>query len=40
MKDPIDNLNSNLIPMVVEQSSRGERAYDIYSRLLKKELFF
>ena len=31
---------SNLVPMVVEQSSRGERAYDIYSRLLKEELFF
>ena len=30
---------SNLVPMVVEQSSKGERAYDIYSRLLKEELF-
>ena len=40
MKDPIDNLNSNLIPMVVEQSSRGERAYDIYSRLLKERIIF
>lgn len=30
----------NLIPMVVEQSSRGERAYDIYSRLLKERLIF
>ena len=41
MKDPIDNLTSNLIPMVVEQSSRGERAYDIYSRLVKgKNNFF
>jgi len=30
----------NLIPMVVEQSSRGERAYDIYSRLLKENILF
>ena len=30
----------NLIPMVVEQSSRGERAYDIYSRLLKERVIF
>ena len=30
----------NLIPMVVEQSSRGERAYDIYSRLLKERIVF
>lgn len=40
MKDPLDNLSSNLIPMVVEQSSRGERAYDIYSRLLKERIIF
>ena len=40
MKDPITNLNSNLIPMVVEQTSRGERAYDIYSRLLKERIIF
>ena len=40
MKDPIKNLNSNLIPMVVEQTSRGERAYDIYSRLLKERIIF
>ena len=40
MKDPLDNLTSNLIPMVVEQSSRGERAYDIYSRLLKERIIF
>ncbi len=31
---------NNLIPMVVEQSSRGERAYDIYSRLLKERIIF
>ena len=40
MKDPIDNLTNNLIPMVVEQASRGERAYDIYSRLLKERIIF
>ena len=32
--------NLNLIPMVVEQTSRGERAYDIYSRLLKERVIF
>ena len=31
---------NNLIPMVVEQSNRGERAYDIYSRLLKERIIF
>ena len=31
---------SSLVPMVVEQSSRGERAYDIYSRLLKERIIF
>ena len=40
MKNPLENLTSNLIPMVVEQSSRGERAYDIYSRLLKERIIF
>ena len=34
-----EHLNT-LIPMVVEQSSRGERAYDIYSRLLKERIVF
>ena len=33
-------MNGNLVPMVVEQSSRGERAYDIYSRLLKDRIIF
>jgi ATP-dependent Clp protease protease subunit len=33
-----DNLQSNLIPMVIETTSRGERAYDIYSRLLKDRI--
>ena len=40
MKDKIYEQMSNLIPMVVEQSSRGERAYDIYSRLLKERIIF
>ena len=31
---------SSLIPMVVEQTNRGERSYDIFSRLLKERLFF
>jgi len=39
MKDPIDTY-MNLVPMVVEQSNRGERAYDIYSRLLKERVIF
>ncbi len=34
------NIKSQLIPMVVEQSARGERAYDIYSRLLKERIIF
>ncbi len=40
MRDPIDNLTMNLVPMVVEQSSRGERAYDIFSRMLKERIIF
>ena len=40
MKDPLKNLRNNLVPMVVEQTSRGERAYDIYSRLLKERIIF
>ena len=39
MKD-VEKITNNLIPMVVEQSSRGERAYDIYSRLLKERIIF
>ena len=35
-----DLFNSSLVPMVVEQSNRGERAYDIYSRLLKERIIF
>ena len=34
------SINANLVPMVVEQSARGERAYDIYSRLLKERIIF
>ena len=40
MKDPLDIYMNTLVPMVVEQSSRGERAYDIYSRLLKERIIF
>jgi len=40
MRDPIDTYMNTLVPMVVEQTSRGERAYDIYSRLLKERLIF
>ena len=35
-----DEIMNNLVPMVVEQTSRGERAYDIYSRLLKERIIF
>ena len=40
MNKILDNITNNLVPMVVEQSSRGERAYDIYSRLLKERIIF
>ena len=40
MNDPRDVYMNTLVPMVVEQSSRGERAYDIYSRLLKERIIF
>ena len=40
MKDRIEEHMSNLIPMVVEQTNRGERAFDIYSRLLKERIIF
>jgi ATP-dependent Clp protease protease subunit len=39
MQDPVDHY-MNLVPMVVEQTSRGERAYDIFSRLLKERVIF
>ncbi|MEM7214792.1 MAG: ATP-dependent Clp protease proteolytic subunit, partial [Pseudomonadota bacterium] len=38
-KDPVETY-MNLVPMVVEQSNRGERAYDIFSRLLKERVIF
>ena len=40
MNEKIPEQLNNLIPMVVEQSSKGERAYDIYSRLLKERIVF
>ena len=40
MKNRIEENMNNLIPMVVEQSNRGERSYDIYSRLLKERIVF
>ena len=40
MKNKISEHMSNLVPMVVEQSNKGERAYDIYSRLLKERIIF
>ncbi len=40
MSNPADVYMSNLVPMVVEQTNRGERAYDIYSRLLKERIIF
>ncbi len=40
MKDPIDIYMNTLVPMVVEQTNRGERSYDIYSRLLKERIIF
>ncbi|MBN2740834.1 MAG: ATP-dependent Clp protease proteolytic subunit [Rhodobacteraceae bacterium] len=40
MKDPQDFYMNTLVPMVVEQTSRGERAYDIFSRLLKERIIF
>jgi ATP-dependent Clp protease protease subunit len=39
-RDPIEIYDNNLVPMVVEQTSRGERAYDIYSLLLKQRIIF
>jgi ATP-dependent Clp protease, protease subunit len=40
MRDPDDTYMNYLVPMVVEQTNRGERAYDIYSRLLKERIIF
>ncbi len=40
MRDPLDIHMNTLVPMVVEQTNRGERAYDIFSRLLKERIIF
>ena len=40
MRDPVEVYNNMLVPMVVEQSNRGERAFDIYSRLLRERVIF
>ncbi len=40
MSDPFEIYANSLVPMVVEQTARGERAYDIYSRLLKERIIF
>jgi len=39
-RHPYETLNSMLIPMVIEQTSRGERSFDIFSRLLKERIIF
>ena len=40
MRDPVEHYMNTLVPMVVEQTSRGERAYDIFSRLLTERIIF
>jgi ATP-dependent Clp protease protease subunit len=40
MRDPVDTHMNYLVPTVIEQTNRGERAYDIYSRLLKERIVF
>jgi ATP-dependent Clp protease protease subunit len=40
MRDPVEYYTSQLVPMVVEQTNRGERAFDIFSRLLKERIIF
>jgi len=40
MRDQVDTYMQHVVPMVVEQTNRGERAYDIYSRLLKERIVF
>lgn len=39
-RDPIEPLMNTLVPMVIEQTARGERSFDIYSRLLKERIIF
>ena len=38
MRDPLEVYNNTLVPMVVEQTSRGERSFDIFSRVLKERI--
>ena len=40
MRDPVEYAMNTLVPMVVEQTNRGERSYDIFSRLLKERIIF
>ena len=40
MRDPLEVYSNTLVPMVVEQTARGERSYDIFSRLLKERIIF
>jgi ATP-dependent Clp protease protease subunit len=40
MRDPVDYYMSTLVPIVVEQTNRGERSYDIFSRMLKERIIF
>ncbi|MBT4888450.1 MAG: ATP-dependent Clp endopeptidase proteolytic subunit ClpP [Rhodospirillales bacterium] len=40
MRDPVDTYMNTLVPMVIETTNRGERSYDIYSRLLKERIIF
>ncbi|MBL6930601.1 MAG: ATP-dependent Clp protease proteolytic subunit, partial [Rhodospirillales bacterium] len=40
MNDPVETYMNSLVPMVVETTNRGERAYDIFSRLLKERIIF
>ena len=40
MRDPVDYYANNLVPIVIEQSARGERSFDIFSRLLRERIIF
>ena len=40
MRDPVDYYHNNLVPIVIEQSARGERSFDIFSRLLRERIIF
>ena len=40
MRDPVDYYTNNLVPIVIEQSARGERSFDIFSRLLRERIIF